>query len=64
MMPKRMFLDVYKRQAKHGADAIISLPPEKADDATLLAYYKTIGAATDLPLVVQSQGNMLSLIHI
>jgi 4-hydroxy-tetrahydrodipicolinate synthase len=44
--------------AKHGADAIISLPPEKADDATLLAYYKTIGAATDLPLVVQSQGNM------
>jgi dihydrodipicolinate synthase/N-acetylneuraminate lyase len=43
---------------KHGADAIISLPPEKADEPTMLAYYKAIGAATALPMMVQSQGDM------
>ena len=44
--------------AKHGADAIISLPPEKADDNAMLEYYRTVGKATDLPLIVQSQGDM------
>jgi 4-hydroxy-tetrahydrodipicolinate synthase len=44
--------------ARHGADAIVSLPPDKADDQAMLDYYKAIGAATDLPLIVQSQGNM------
>jgi len=47
-----------KHAAQHGADAIVSLPPEKADDQAMIDYYKAIGAATDLPLVVQSQGNM------
>jgi dihydrodipicolinate synthase/N-acetylneuraminate lyase len=47
-----------KHAAKNGADAIISLPPEKADDKAMLEYYKTIGQATDLPLIVQSQGDM------
>lgn len=47
-----------KHAAAHGADAIVSLPPEKADDQAMMDYYKTIGAATDLPLIVQSQGNM------
>jgi dihydrodipicolinate synthase/N-acetylneuraminate lyase len=47
-----------KHAAEHGADAIISLPPEKASDQAMLEYYKTIGAATPLPLVVQSQGDM------
>ena len=50
------------RYAKHaaeiGADAIIALPPEKADDKALIEYYKTIGAATELPLVVQTKGDM------
>lgn len=41
--------------AQHGADAIISLPPENAAPADMLAYYKTIGAATDLPLMVQTE---------
>jgi dihydrodipicolinate synthase/N-acetylneuraminate lyase len=44
--------------AKHGGDAIISLPPEKADDDAMFEYYKAIGKATDLPLIVQSQGDM------
>ncbi len=47
-----------KHAAKTGADAIVSLPPDKADDQAMLDYYKAIGAATDLPLIVQSQGNM------
>ena len=47
-----------KHAARHGADAIVSLPPDKADDQAMIDYYKAIGAATDLPLVVQSQGNM------
>jgi len=47
-----------KHAAKNGADAIISLPPEKADDKGMIEYYKTIGGATELPLIVQSQGNM------
>src|ERR1035441_2667374 len=42
-----------KHAAKNGADAIISLPPEKA----MIEYYKTIGQATDLPLIVQTQGD-------
>jgi 4-hydroxy-tetrahydrodipicolinate synthase len=46
-----------KHAASHGADAIVSLPPAKADDKTMLEYYKTIGAATDLPLIVQTQGD-------
>lgn len=47
-----------KHAAKNGADAICSLPPEKADDAAMLEYYKAIGAATDLPLFVQTSGDM------
>ncbi len=47
-----------KHAAKNGADAICSLPPDKADDAAMLEYYKAIGAATDLPLFVQTTGDM------
>lgn len=47
-----------RHAAKNGADAVVSLPPEKADDKAMIEYYKTVGAATDLPLVVQSQGEM------
>ena len=47
-----------KHAAKNGADAICSLPPEKADDAAMLEYYKAIGTATDLPLFVQTTGDM------
>jgi 4-hydroxy-tetrahydrodipicolinate synthase len=47
-----------KHALKNGADAIISLPPEKADDKAMIEYYKAIGQATELPLIVQTQGDM------
>ena len=47
-----------KHAARNGADAIVSLPPAKADDKAMIEYYKSIGRATDLPLFVQSQGDM------
>ena len=47
-----------KHAAKTGADAICSLPPAKNDDASLLEYYKAIGAATELPLFIQTTGDM------
>jgi 4-hydroxy-tetrahydrodipicolinate synthase len=43
----------------HGASAVIalvSLPPEKATDAAVVEYYKSIGSATSLPLVMQATG--------
>jgi 4-hydroxy-tetrahydrodipicolinate synthase len=43
--------------ARNGADAICSLPP-KGDDAAMLSYYKSIGSATDIPLFVQTIGDM------
>ncbi len=47
-----------KHAARNGADAIVSLPPEKAGGQAMIEYYKAIGAATELPLIVQSQGEM------
>ncbi|SPE30850.1 putative enzyme [Candidatus Sulfopaludibacter sp. SbA3] len=47
-----------KHAARHGADAIVSLPPETADANAMVEYYKTIGKATDLPLFVQTTGDM------
>jgi dihydrodipicolinate synthase/N-acetylneuraminate lyase len=46
-----------KHAAKNGADAICSLPPD-GDNAAIAAYYKAIGSATDLPLFVQTIGEM------
>jgi dihydrodipicolinate synthase/N-acetylneuraminate lyase len=51
-------IEYAKHAAKHGADGVVSLPPENADDKAMIEYYKAIGAATDLPLMVQSQGSM------
>jgi len=51
-------IEYAKHASSHGADAIVSLPPDKADDDAMLEYYKTIGKATDLPLFVQSTGDM------
>jgi dihydrodipicolinate synthase/N-acetylneuraminate lyase len=47
-----------KHAAAHGADAIISLPPEGKSDREVVDYYKAIGAATDLPLMAQAVGDM------
>ena len=38
-----------RHAAKNGADAIISLPPEKADDKAMIEYYKTIGGHRPAP---------------
>ncbi len=50
----------YARNAeKLGADAIISLPPAQPDnDDVVLAYYKEVGEATQLPLIAQTTRNM------
>jgi dihydrodipicolinate synthase/N-acetylneuraminate lyase len=50
-----------KHAAAHGADAIESMPPNNGwnlSDDVILSYYKAIGAATDLPLIVQTRGTM------
>ncbi len=51
-----------KHAAQHGADGIISLPPGAPDgpvnEPAIWDYYKALGAATDLPLMVQSYGDM------
>jgi 4-hydroxy-tetrahydrodipicolinate synthase len=47
--------------AAHGADAIVSIPPNNGwnvSDQVILDYYKAIGAATDLPLIVQTRGTV------
>ncbi len=49
-----------KHAASRGADAIISLPPA-GDNAAVFAYYKAIGAATDLPLIVQTRGDKMTV---
>jgi 4-hydroxy-tetrahydrodipicolinate synthase len=50
-----------KHAAAHGADAIVSIPPNNGwnvSDQAVIDYYKAIGAATDLPLVVQTRGTV------
>jgi dihydrodipicolinate synthase/N-acetylneuraminate lyase len=55
-----------KHAAKHGADGLVSLPPgfdngqpeKKLTPQEHLDYYKAVGAATDLPIMVQSHGDM------
>ncbi len=55
-----------RHAARHGADGLVSLPPgidngqpeKKLTPQEYLDYYKTVGAATDLPLMVQSHGDM------
>jgi 4-hydroxy-tetrahydrodipicolinate synthase len=50
-----------KHAAAHGADAIVSIPPNNGwnvSDGKIIDYYAAIGKATDLPLIVQSRGTM------
>jgi 4-hydroxy-tetrahydrodipicolinate synthase len=50
-----------KHAAAHGADAIVSMPPNNGwnvSDQVVIDYYKAIGAATELPLIVQTRGTM------
>jgi dihydrodipicolinate synthase/N-acetylneuraminate lyase len=50
-----------KHAAAHGADAIVAIPPNNGwnvSDQAVIDYYKAIGAATDLPLIVQTRGTI------
>jgi 4-hydroxy-tetrahydrodipicolinate synthase len=48
-----------KHAEKHGADAIISLPPPGvSDEKALLDYYRQVGRITSLPLFAQTTGTM------
>lgn len=50
-----------KHAAAHGADAIVAIPPNNGWDVTdqqVIDYYKAIGSATDLPLVMQTRGTI------
>jgi 4-hydroxy-tetrahydrodipicolinate synthase len=50
-----------KHAAANGADAIVAIPPNNGwnvSDRAILDYYKTIGAATELPLIVQTRGTV------
>jgi len=50
-----------KHAADHGADAIVSIPPNNGwnvTDQVVVDYYKAIGQATDLPLIVQTRGTI------
>lgn len=45
--------------AKCGADALIALPPpNQSDPNVILEYYRSIGRATELPLIVQAVGKL------
>lgn len=50
-------VEMAKQAAAAGADGILALPPyyPNADDEGMLAYYKAIGAATDLGLLIYSR---------
>jgi dihydrodipicolinate synthase/N-acetylneuraminate lyase len=50
-----------KHAAANGADAIVSIPLNNGwnvSDQAQLDYYKAVGAATDLPLIVQTRGTI------
>lgn len=47
-----------KYAGSKGADAIISLTPAGASDAETIAYFKALGAASNLPMLAQAVGNV------
>lgn len=52
-----MAVEMAKQSAALGADGILALPPyyPNADDEGMLAYYRAIGAATNLGLLIYSR---------
>ena len=50
-------IELAKQSAKAGADAILALPPyyPNADDEGLVEYYRSIGEATELGLLIYSR---------
>ncbi len=54
---QRLAIEMAKQSAKAGADAILALPPyyPNADDEGLVEYYRAIGDATELGLLIYSR---------
>ncbi|HEY6403783.1 MAG TPA: 5-dehydro-4-deoxyglucarate dehydratase [Blastocatellia bacterium] len=54
---RAMAVEMAKQSAAAGADAILALPPyyPQADEEALLEYYRAIGDATDLGLLIYSR---------
>jgi 4-hydroxy-tetrahydrodipicolinate synthase len=51
-------VDYAKYAGAHGADAIISLTPPGASDDEIIAYFKALAAASNLPMMVQAVGDV------
>jgi dihydrodipicolinate synthase/N-acetylneuraminate lyase len=57
---KAMSSRLARHAQDHGATgviALVSLPQDRQTDAGIIDYYKAIGGATSLPLVMQATGN-------
>jgi 5-dehydro-4-deoxyglucarate dehydratase len=54
---RMMAVEMAKRSAASGADAVLALPPyyPQADEEGLVEYYRAIGDATDLGLLIYSR---------
>ncbi len=54
---RMLAVEMAERSAKSGADAILALPPyyPQADEEGLLEYYRAIGGATELGLLIYSR---------
>jgi dihydrodipicolinate synthase/N-acetylneuraminate lyase len=51
-------VDYARYAGSHGADAIISLTPPGASDEDIIAYFKALGGASNLPMMVQAVGDV------
>jgi hypothetical protein len=51
-------VDYAKYAGAKGADAIISLTPPGASDEEIIAYFKALSAASQLPMMVQAVGDV------
>jgi 4-hydroxy-tetrahydrodipicolinate synthase len=49
-------IELAKYAGAKGADGIVSLTPVGGSDAEIIAYFKALGAASKLPMVVQAVG--------
>ena len=54
---QRLAVDLARASAQAGADGILAFPPyyPQADDEGMLAYYRAIGEATPLGLLIYSR---------
>lgn len=51
-------VELARYAGSHGADAIISLTPPGASDEDIIGYFKALGSASNLPMMVQAVGDV------